>query len=401
MAHSYPHAFQLVADCCIWPLSEPRLAAIRTAADGSLDWPGVLRLAKRHRVEGLVHHALTEAGLAMPQEIAADLKGRADEILYRNLHLAGESVRLQRLFDKAGIPVLFVKGVSLAKLAYGTLALKHSKDIDLLVDPGDAEAAVRLLQSGGYSFAQFPTGLSERQRRIVLQGRDVSLVQASSGMEVELHWRPFENPLLLSDVGALCAARPVALSGEAAVRTLEDGDLFCYLCVHGAHHAWFRLKWLADVNAYLAGKSSSEIVNLHDLADRYRVGVCASLALLLCHQLFGLEIPAGLQSQLKLRGRLRFLHALALDLMAGPRAETEVYNRQFGTTRINISHFLLGRGWRFYLAECKAAMNARHDMLAYPLPAPFRFLYPILRIQIWVWRQARIMAGKAKGGFSP
>ena len=47
--------------------------------------------------------------------------------------MADEALRLQRLFNEADIPVLFVKGASLAMLAFGTLGLSIGQDIDLLV----------------------------------------------------------------------------------------------------------------------------------------------------------------------------------------------------------------------------------------------------------------------------
>ena len=44
-----------------------------------------------------------------------------------------KSLRLQRLFDDADLPVLFVKGAALAMLAFGNLGLRSGQDIDLLV----------------------------------------------------------------------------------------------------------------------------------------------------------------------------------------------------------------------------------------------------------------------------
>lgn len=56
-------------------------------------------------------------------------------LVHESVKMAAENVRLQRPFDKARLPVLFLKGASLAVLAYGNLGLRESKDIDLLVSP--------------------------------------------------------------------------------------------------------------------------------------------------------------------------------------------------------------------------------------------------------------------------
>ena len=42
-------------------------------------------------------------------------------LVRENLEMARESLRVQQLFDGAGLPVLFVKGVALAVLAFGNL----------------------------------------------------------------------------------------------------------------------------------------------------------------------------------------------------------------------------------------------------------------------------------------
>ena len=65
--------------------------------------------------------------------------------------LAAESVRLQGVFASLELPALFVKGAALAQLAYGSPLIKHSRDIDVLVAPADAERALALLEAEGYA----------------------------------------------------------------------------------------------------------------------------------------------------------------------------------------------------------------------------------------------------------
>ena len=84
---------------------------------------------------GLVHDGLTRAQSEVPPEIAQEIGAEAATLVRENLAMAAEAVRLQRLFDDAGLPVLFLKGASLAVLAYGNLGLRSGKDIDLLVPP--------------------------------------------------------------------------------------------------------------------------------------------------------------------------------------------------------------------------------------------------------------------------
>jgi hypothetical protein len=77
------------------------VAAVRGAAE-TPDWPGVLDLARRHRVEALVQEALAAAGVDAPPPVAARLAARTHDIARRNLAMAADVVRIQHAFDAAG-----------------------------------------------------------------------------------------------------------------------------------------------------------------------------------------------------------------------------------------------------------------------------------------------------------
>src|SRR5262245_60036735 len=124
--------FRLAVACATWPPSNRRTEAIRTAASGTLDWARFLRIATRHQVIGLIHEGLIQARPNVPPEIADEIGTQAAALIRENLALAREAMRLQRLFDDADLPVLFVKGPALAVLAFGNVGLRSGQDIDLL-----------------------------------------------------------------------------------------------------------------------------------------------------------------------------------------------------------------------------------------------------------------------------
>ncbi len=380
--------FALLAACCRWPPSRAREREVAAAAAKSIDWDLVLRLAIRHRVEGLVHAALTDAGTQMPAAVSQALTVRAQRIAARSLATAVESVRLQVLFDAAHIPMLVLKGAGLAQLGYGTLAIKQSKDIDLLVAPGRADAALRLLEVQGYALRPVARRLSERQRRDALRyGRELALLHPHSRLEVELRWRVVESPPLLMGVDVDAVSQAVALPNIGAVRTFQNDDLFAYLCLHGAAHGWSRLKWLADLNALIAAKDDAALWQTYRHAEARGTGVCAGLALLLCHRLLGRKLPAALEAALVGNIRLRLLSALAMNLMVGRNPAAELDDRAFGTTRVALLQFLLGGGWRNAVAQCRVMSIRLDDILRYPLPPLLHFLYPLLRLPLWLWRR--------------
>src|SRR5687767_10584511 len=145
MSLRLPAELRLMAACCRWPPSPARDEAVRAAAAAPIDWDGFGRLVARHRVAGLVHDGLDRAGVAAPAALAGRLAAEAADIARQNLVFAAECLRLDGLLDAGEVDHLFLKGVTLNMLAYGTLALKQAIDIDLLVDPAGYAASAEQL----------------------------------------------------------------------------------------------------------------------------------------------------------------------------------------------------------------------------------------------------------------
>jgi len=159
------------------------------------------------------------------------------------------------------------------------------------------------------------------------------------------------------------------------------------LCVHGARHSWSRLKWLADVNALLAA-SDADIGRLYQHAARIGAGLCAGQALLLCRKLLALPLPAGVERRIAADTRAVKLAQIALVALTAPRAAIEIDGGVAGVTRSVYTQFLLGRSWRFYATQCAIEAVGTLDVVRWPLPSALRFLYPLIRLPMWLWRRA-------------
>ena len=376
--------FDLAASCCRWPAA--RDGAIADAARAVTDWPRALRLLRRHRIEALAYAALTATAADVPPDVVATLRGRAQDIARDNLAAAAEGGRLQTLLDGAGIRSLHLKGMALAQLAYDSLALKFSQDIDLLVRPQDAAAAIRALESDGYRLVQPTPPLDARQLGLVLRyGREVALRRAGGGRQVELRWQVVRSPSLLRGVDAQSAAQDVYVSGAAQLRTLNDDDLFAYLCVHGAGHGWSRLQWLADLNAWLARQDDASLRRCYRHAEAIGAGICAAMAVLLCRRVFGRTMPADIARAAEANPAARWAAALSLRDMSRDGDANDA--RRFGSTRIVVMQLLLGTGIRHYSDLARELAFGLDDMLAVPLPRPLHLVYPLARLPLWLWRK--------------
>ena len=369
--------------CLRWPLRTSELDGIAGQAEVVADWPHLLALARRHRVVGLVWHALERAGCSVPPDVAAAFQQLGNNAAKQAMLLSVESVRLSHLMKSRGMDALFLKGVTLTVLAYRDLTLRHAKDIDLLVTPHAIEATVALLREAGY-VPTFDLDAVPQQRQALWfrYTKSMDWVHPELGVLLELHWR-LTDALLLHEVPGAVQRQSVAIAPGRSVDTLGGDGLLAYLCVHGAAHGWMRLKWLADVYALLpheAGACEAAYRRLLQLG----AGRSAGQALLLCHDLFDLPLTPGLLRELGSSFLLRTLRRSALRLLLRGGEVKEVDDLSFGTTSVYVSRLMLGSSLRSLLAEWRTWAYRPDELLRSRLPQPLFFLFPLSRMQGWL-----------------
>ena len=144
------------------PIREAELGFVAAASVGrlpapgdvpaGLDWGRVRQLAARHRVEGLIWHAIEQFGHGrVPEGVAESLRGAVRDRAFDYLGLLAETVRLSRLLDARELPAIVLKGSPLAVELFGNQPqLRHAIDIDLLVAPEAFELACALIEAQGY-----------------------------------------------------------------------------------------------------------------------------------------------------------------------------------------------------------------------------------------------------------
>lgn len=263
-----------------------------------LDWDEVLRLAVRHRVEGLVASAISAENL--PEHIAAAFENRRRALAIAYLTQLSETLRLSNLLLGSGIPSIVLKGCALGKIFYAPHPeVRHAWDIDLLVASSDFSEADRLLRRNGYvrtgpSFE--PTRKGQSMVRYLLS--DYTYSQTETGLTVELHERLVNNPyrLAIPFEDLLGGSVEVGI-GDGRVRALGSATLTPYVCAHAAGHAFFRLKWLADVHRLLSSSTPSELSDALATARSWGCERAVAAAISLHAQLIGTTVPTLDQKQ--------------------------------------------------------------------------------------------------------
>lgn len=343
-----PPELSLLVQCCGWNFAAFEQRP-RPEIPIGLDWSRFIALSRRHRIQGLAWNALAQHAEQLRSDTAAMLSSDARSIAATNLGIAAECRELRRAFQQADVPLLFVKGLTVAALAYRSPMLKMGWDIDLLIDPRDLTAAAGLLAERGYSL-RLPANLEQLQSwhgwsKESVWHKDVCF-------HVELHTRLADNQRLIPTIDVHSPRQLVDIAPGVSLPTLAEDELIAYLAVHGASSAWFRLKWISDFAALVEGRTGEEIGRLYRRSQDLGAARASGQALLLADILFGTLSPSpALREELSNRWETRLLCRTALRMMTKTIAEPT--EQPLGTLPIHWSQLLLKAGLPYKLSEAR------------------------------------------------
>lgn len=383
--------FRLLAACAAWPHDGERLDRIRAHAVATLDWPRFELLSRRHRMGALAWSGLSSAAVAPPPETARRMAGAAAISAIRSQQWRGATVEACDALAAAGLTALAVKGVSLSKLAFGDIALRHLRDIDILVGESDIDHAVARLAPLGWT-PRLPLPEAVERPDWLRYGKNFDLVR-SDGLILELHWRLTTNPYLLTGLTARSGARAVDLGDGLSVTTLSDRLLLIYLCVHGGTHGWMRMKWIADVGALLARLDAAGVEALRHTAGTMGARPAVDAAIRLCAHVLTPDAPAA-------RGGAtsRALVAVAMQALTAGGETRELQGQALVMDRIQLSQFRLAQTPRALLFEMNRKFYSGADRRALRLSGPLRVVYPLVRIVSLAMRRTLSARRPATGG---
>ena len=218
------------------------------------DWGAFLQMVDRHRVISPVYRCLSDRGTGgVPETVLAGLRDRHRRTTERVLVKTAELLRVLALFAGRRIPILPLKGPAVAMQVFGDIGSRHVGDLDLLVPPGFALEAERLLIEDGYRRMIPGFELTPKQTRAYVRHRPhFHYVHPKSGIHLELHWRfGLNRRLFRFTFDELWREKQILRIGGRDIFVLSLKHTILLLCVHGSAHAWFRLFWLNDISHFL------------------------------------------------------------------------------------------------------------------------------------------------------
>jgi hypothetical protein len=172
---------RLLLNCARIRIDAAAQEQIDIAVRQNPDWGYLRRAADKNRVLPLVYNGLMQScASSVPVGVLHEWRGIVDENLARQEKNQAVLLEAMAMLEGAGIPCVPFKGITFALFVYGSLALRHAGDVDLLVRPADFIRARDLLIRSGYS--QYYFGHAEVS---TVQG---SLVDLKKRISIDLHY---------------------------------------------------------------------------------------------------------------------------------------------------------------------------------------------------------------------
>jgi hypothetical protein len=307
------------------PIRKEASNRVRQLLEEGIDWDVVLPLATRWQVEPTVFGNLgSEFSAAMPSDVrmqvaALEQRSRAYAIS-RTLIV----VDLINDLARSNIPVIVLKGPTIAIAGYDDCSRRIFADADLLLRRDDLGRARDLLVARGYARNFQPA------RESGLIAGQHALEFSDSRATVELHWALISRHLRFNlDVDDLWRHAVVIECAGSQMKTLAPEHLFLYLCAHGAKHEWSFFRWICDLAQLAQRLTTSQAETVIELADEANAKRLLSLGLRLVREVFGREDspfpPAAYRSE---RETARLVALVSGRLMSDRAAPSSLLPRR-------------------------------------------------------------------------
>ena len=311
---------ELLVWCARTIVTDELKARIRQRVQEPLDWEYVLDLARYHGVGPLLYRNLsTVCSDLVPAESLTQLRQRTQAGALLNRLLVQELVVLCEAFAAQGVPVMPIKGATLASSVYGDLTLRDFSDMDLLVPEGSIAEAQAILLAQGYERKDPSSDPGETDHD---EGPYYVFIKKRTLFRVDIQWvMAGEHFAFQLDRPEFWQRRTAVPLANKTVQGLTPEDLLIVLCVHGSKHAWETLKWVCDVAELLRAHDQLDWDQIFSSASTWRCRRLVYMGLSLAHLVLDAPLPETVLARLSADSDVQMLsHRMPSTLLADHRA---------------------------------------------------------------------------------
>lgn len=293
-----PSEWEIIRNCSRLSLTDKSKEKVRVLLKENINYSNLLNLAIKHRIVSLLYHHFNNSFRDLvPNNFLSVLHSHVMVSLHHNLVVKSELKSLLQIFSDNGIVGIPYKGIVLAQIAYGSLALRQGGDIDIVII-NDSPLMVRdiLLKKGYHSFQ------TVKQLKTARTSHFHYIMQTpKTRISIELHWQFTWGNLGQSIHPSLFIDRVTNVFMEGTkFPSFALEDYFLLISLHGFNHGWLVLYMLSDLDAILQQLAPVDFTNLIIKANKYKCRRIALLSIALLQEVFDYSLPQEISAILNL-----------------------------------------------------------------------------------------------------
>ena len=363
---------ELLLCCTRTQMSIEYAERIRYLVSQNIDWDELVNTARRHEVLPLFYWQLKNVCPELvPPDVLVQLRSNFNANAKRNLALTAKLLKLIKLFQQLGIPIIPFKGSVLAISVYKNLGLREFIDLDILVPEQFVLESSKLLKLQGYK-PQF--NISDDQiSNYAKVNNEQAFWHEEQQVAVDLHWELLPKPFPSYSALAWSSKEQVYLR-STAVQSISAETLLLFLCAHGAKHSWSHLKFLIDIAELIRSRPDLNWDLIEEQSEKLGSKKVLFLGLYLCQELLGTVLPDSLVRQLQAN---QLIKKLALRVQQQAFLPNDQANNAFGNDDIYIGTLSFKEQLWLYFRVLVAPTPIELTMIS--LPRWLFSLYYLLR----------------------
>lgn len=242
----------------------------------SLNWQRLKKMAAYHAVRPILYDAFQKVGFQ--NEYVEKLRAFCLEQTVMNLTTEKELSYILELLKANNLRVSPYKGIFFLKNLYGGKQLREIGDLDILIHPSDAKEALKILNDGGYHWAEDVRveGFTDEEIDWILESPPKEVGLDKGIIHIDFHWGIAEQYRDLR-----FDYRQLFTEKEFSVEKI----LYMILIHHGSRDCWLRLKYVADFMMFMKKfEKQLDCDVIHQNLKSYKIFRSSKIGLLLVKQ---------------------------------------------------------------------------------------------------------------------
>jgi len=338
-------------------------------------WQKILQMAHQHALIPQLYASAQKYQDQLPSTFFSTLKTLNQTILFENMKLSAELIRLISHLDEKAIPYISIKGPALAQELYQNVGMRQISDLDILVTEADLPTITEILLDLGY-LNQLPLSLLENRGFRALDN-DFTFLHPDREIMVELHWKLFpDRHKMVLDFQTLYQESEQIHINAYPINVLSSEHNLLYLALHATKHLFEQLKWLCDIDVLIRKNPQLPFDAIINKASAWELSTPLYLALLMAKTLYNTPLPKRISEHSS--PELEQLLQESLKLFAEDFTCLEESHKK-KVRYLFLQKLNNSKQNRFLAIFIALFKPSSVDYIYYQLPERLNLLYPLLR----------------------